>query len=184
MATVRYFWHGLIHRGTAFICLRNSLSPYLLPFTKCLESVVHHQRVHFVDLLYWPPCITDKFISCVVASPSQWFFHFGEEIVIAWTLSGEYGGCSRITHCQRRKRSMTAAGVRLLALLWRMMGFCTTKYRRFLLSQCDYYLFAKVKEPLRGTRYNTRGEIRSIERLIRKISKNGRADGVWRLPNI
>ena len=39
----------------------------------------------FVDVLYWPPYRMDKFISCVVPSPSQWFFHFGKEIVIAWT---------------------------------------------------------------------------------------------------
>ena len=39
----------------------------------------------FVDDPYWSPYITDKFISCVVPGPSQWFFHFGEEIVIAWT---------------------------------------------------------------------------------------------------
>ncbi|KAJ4445762.1 hypothetical protein ANN_12447 [Periplaneta americana] len=36
----------------------------------------------------------DKFISGIVPGPSQWFFHFGEKIVIAWIISGEYGGCS------------------------------------------------------------------------------------------
>ena len=30
----------------------------------------------------------DKFISCVVLGPSQWFFHFGKEIVITWTHIG------------------------------------------------------------------------------------------------
>ena len=39
----------------------------------------------FVDIPYWPPYSTDKFISCVIPGPAQWFFHFGEEIVIAWT---------------------------------------------------------------------------------------------------
>ena len=29
-----------------------------------------------------------KFISCVVPGPLQWFFYFGEEIVIAWTHIG------------------------------------------------------------------------------------------------
>ena len=34
---------------------------------------------------------------------------------------------------------------------------------------------AKVKKPLRGTRYNTRDElIRAIERSIRNINKDGR----------
>ena len=36
----------------------------------------------FVDVPYWPPYSTDKFISCVVPGPSQWLFHFSEEIVI------------------------------------------------------------------------------------------------------
>ena len=40
-------------------------------------------RPFFVDVPYWPLYSTDKFISCVVPGPSQWFFHFGEEIVIA-----------------------------------------------------------------------------------------------------
>ena len=53
------------------------------------------------------------------------------------------------------------------------------------MSPCDYDLFAKVKEPLRGTRYNTRDElIRAIGRSIRNINKDGRADGVRRLLNI
>ena len=50
---------------------------------------------------------------------------------------------------------------------------------------CDYDLFAKMKEPLRGTRHNTRDElIRAIERTIRNINKDGRADGERRLKNI
>ncbi|KAJ4426651.1 hypothetical protein ANN_26449 [Periplaneta americana] len=50
---------------------------------------------------------------------------------------------------------------------------------------CDCDLFAKLKEPLRGTRYNTRDElIRALGRSIRNINKYGRADGVRRLPNI
>ena len=50
----------------------------------------------------------------------------------------------------------------ILALSRRMMEFCSTKCRRFLLSPCDYDLFAKVK----------------------KTTKNGHADGVQCLPNI
>ena len=84
-------------------------------------------------------------------------------------ILGKYGGCSRISHCLQRKRSVTAA-VWLLALLWRMMGLCTTKCHHFLLNPCDYNLFTKVKGPLRGTRYNTRNEfINAIGRSIRNI---------------
>ena len=39
----------------------------------------------FVDVSYWPPYSTDKFVSCVVPGPSQWFSHFNKEIVITWT---------------------------------------------------------------------------------------------------
>ncbi|KAJ4445476.1 hypothetical protein ANN_07284 [Periplaneta americana] len=50
---------------------------------------------------------------------------------------------------------------------------------------CNYDLFTKVKEPLRGTRYNTRDELFcALGRSIRNINKDGRADGVRRLPNI
>ena len=66
-----------------------------------------------------------------------------------------------------------------------MVGFCTTKCSRFLLSPCDYDLFAKVKEPLRVTRYNTRDElICAIGQTIRNINKDGCADGIRCLPNI
>ena len=53
------------------------------------------------------------------------------------------------------------------------------------MSPCDYDLFAKVKESLRGTRYNTRDElIRAIDRSIRNINKDGSADGVRHHPNL
>ncbi|KAJ4435539.1 hypothetical protein ANN_18155 [Periplaneta americana] len=42
--------------------------------------------------------------------------------------------------------------------------------------------FTKVKEPLRGTRYNTKDELtRAIGRSIRNINKDGRANGVRRV---
>ena len=53
------------------------------------------------------------------------------------------------------------------------------------MSPCNYDLFTKVKEPLRGTRYNTIDElIRYIGRSIWNINRYGYADGVRRLPNI
>ena len=52
------------------------------------------------------------------------------------------------------------------------------------MSPCDYDLLVKVKEPLRGTRYNIRDEfIRGIQRSIRNINKDGCADRI-RLPNV
>ena len=120
--------------------------------------------------------------SCIVPGPSQWFFHFDKEIVISWT---HIKWIHWMFHYQRRKRSVRAAAMWLLALSWRMMRFCTTKWRRFLLSPWDYDLFTKVKELLRGTLNNTRDElIRAVGQLIRNINKDGCTDGVRCLPNI
>ena len=54
---------------------------------------------------------------------------FGEEIVLAGLISGEYGECSRIPHAQRRKMSVTAV-VWLLAFSWTLMRFCTSAGNR------------------------------------------------------
>ena len=51
------------------------------------------------------------------------------------------------------------------------------------MSPCDCDLFAKVKELQRGTCYNTKDElIRVIGLSIRNTNKDGRGDGVRRLP--
>jgi hypothetical protein len=53
------------------------------------------------------------------------------------------------------------------------------------MSPCDYDLFTKMKEPLRGIRYNTREAIiRAVGRSLLDINRSGRADGVRRLPQI
>ncbi|KAJ4427216.1 hypothetical protein ANN_24833 [Periplaneta americana] len=81
-------------------------------------------------------------------------------------------------------RSHTTAAVKDLLRRWQWEILEHPQYSPDM-SPCDYDLFTKVKEPLRGTRYNTRDElIRSIGRSIRNINKDGRADGVRRLPNI
>jgi len=41
-----------------------------------------------VDVQQWLPYSTNNRLSCVVTYPSQWFFHFGEKIIIAWTHIG------------------------------------------------------------------------------------------------
>jgi hypothetical protein len=50
---------------------------------------------------------------------------------------------------------------------------------------CDYDLFAKMKEPLRGTRYSTREEIiGAVGRSLLDINRSGHTDGVRRLLKI
>ena len=80
MATVRYFWHDFIHSCVP----SNTLS--ILP--NVWKASYNISATISVDVSYWPPYITDKFISCVVLDSSQWFFHFEEEIVIARTHMG------------------------------------------------------------------------------------------------
>ena len=126
-----------------------------------------------------------KFISSVVLDPSQWFFDIGEEIAIAWPLRRKRRPLvvqnPIIIH--DNARSHTAAVTELLRC-WQWDILEHPPYSPDM-SPCDYDLFAKVKGPLRGTRYNTRDElIRAIGRSIRNINKDGRADGVRRLTNI
>ena len=50
---------------------------------------------------------------------------------------------------------------------------------RPIMSPFDYDLFAKVKEPLRGARYNTRNKLlHAIGRSIRNINIDGLTDGI------
>ena len=77
-----------IHRGTTFIYFEYSISPYLSPFSNVWKASYTISASIFVDVPYWPPYGTDKFISCVIQSSSQWFFSHCEEIVITWTHIG------------------------------------------------------------------------------------------------
>jgi hypothetical protein len=50
---------------------------------------------------------------------------------------------------------------------------------------CNYDLFTRMKEPPRGTRYNTREEIiHAVGRSLLDINRSGCADGVQCLPQI
>ena len=77
-----------IHRGTAFMYLQYSHPLIYHLLSNVWKAQYTISTSIFVHVPYWPPYSTDKFISCVVPGPSQWFFHFGEEIVIAWTHIG------------------------------------------------------------------------------------------------
>ena len=115
---------------------------------------------------------------------SQWFFNFGEETVIARTQekTTTLVGTEPII-LRDNARSHTAAATDLLRR-WQWEILEHPPYSPDM-SPCEYDLFAKVKEPLRGTWYNTIYErIRAIGRSIRNINKDGHADGVRRLPNI
>ena len=88
MVTARYFWHGCIHSGITVMYLQYSrpLIYHLLPNVWKTSYTI--SASNFVDVPYWPPYRTDKFFSCIIPGHLQWFFPFGEEIVIAWTQIG------------------------------------------------------------------------------------------------
>ena len=146
MLTVWYFWHGFIYRGKTFMYLKYSRFPliyHLLPNVWKASCFISASL--FLDVPYWPLYSMDKFISCVIPGPSQWFFHFVRS----------YRNCMDSYHVKMVNvlESPVASGARcpwqqqrtwLLAMLRRMMGFRTTKFRRLLPSPCDYDLFAKV----------------------------------------
>ena len=73
--------------GVQYLCTFNIVAPLthdLLPNVSKMSETI--RAFIFVDVLYWPPYTTDKSISCVIPGSSQWFIHFGEEIVIAGYL--------------------------------------------------------------------------------------------------
>ena len=88
MASALYFWHGFIHRGTALMYLHYNLLPYLSPLPNICKASYTIGASIFVYVPYWLPYSSDKFFSCIVPHLSQWFLHFGEEIIIAWTHIG------------------------------------------------------------------------------------------------
>jgi transposase len=83
-----------------------------------------------------------------------------------------------------KARAHTADSVKELLRIWRWEILEHPPYSPDM-CPCDYDLFAKMKEPLRGTRYNTRDEIiRAVGRSLLDINTSGRADDVRRLPQI
>ena len=66
--------------------IQYSCPPYLL--SNVWKASYSISASIFVRCSIWLLYSTDKFISCVVPSPSQWFFHSGKEITIAWTHIG------------------------------------------------------------------------------------------------
>ena len=80
-----YFWHGFIHRNTTFMYLQYSRPPYLSLLPNVWKASYTTSASIFINVPFWPPYSMDKFISCAIPGPAQWFFHFREEFIIAWT---------------------------------------------------------------------------------------------------
>ena len=138
----------IIHRGTTLMYLQYSCLPCLSPFAKCLEGVYTISASIFVDVPYRPPYSTDKFISCGVPGPSQWFFHFGtgrscsttfvqdKTIILDGTEPHHFSGQSKESH-----RCCCHGPIRHWQ--WEIL-----EHQPYFpdLSQFDYDFFAKVKK--------------------------------------
>jgi hypothetical protein len=75
----------LLREVITFAFLQYNHPPCVPPSVKVLEGIIHHQRVSSVDVQQWPPYSMNNLLSCAITCPSQWLFHFGEEIMIART---------------------------------------------------------------------------------------------------
>ena len=170
----RYWFFGavapriyfIIHRGTTFMYLQYSrpLIYHLLPNVwkakyTTIASIFVHVRTD---------CSTAGTSSSLVLYrvPRSGFFHFGQYVEIAWTQV-----IQNLIILHDKARCHTAADVTDLLRCWQGEILEHPPYSPDM-SPCDYYLFAKVKEPLRETRHNTRDElIRTIGRSIRNSTK-------------
>ena len=172
----RYFCHSFIRKGTIVMYLEYScpLIYHLVPNIWMASYTVSASI--FVEEPHWPNYSTDKSISSVVPGPS----HF---VLSLWRRHR-----NRMDSEQRplvvqnpiilrdNARSHTAAITDLLRC-WQWEILEHPLYSPNM-RPWDYDLFAKVKESLWGTWYNTRDElIHTIGWSIR-INKDGRADGV------
>ena len=119
------------------LCTFSIIVPrYLSAFAKCLEGVVHHQRVN----LCWCPVLTAIYhglvhLLCWTGSLTV-VLSLWRRDRIRMDSSGEFGGCSRIFHCQSCKSS--SAAMWLLAFPWRITRCCITKCRLSFLGPCEY----------------------------------------------
>ena len=60
MATVRYFWHGFIHRGLTFMYLQDIRAPLIYHISPDFWKTSYTISAFIiVDVPYWPPYITD-----------------------------------------------------------------------------------------------------------------------------
>ena len=69
---MKLYWKETIHNRA---CVEEAVvAPYLSPFAKCLEGIVNHSPSIFVDVSYWPPYNTNKFMPYVYRVPRSCSF--------------------------------------------------------------------------------------------------------------
>ncbi|GBM03222.1 hypothetical protein AVEN_142522-1 [Araneus ventricosus] len=65
---------------------------HLLPNDRKASCTIN--RSYSVDVPQQSPDSMDDLLPTVEKDPLEWFFDFGEGIIVRRTLIGEYGGCS------------------------------------------------------------------------------------------
>ena len=139
----------------------------------------------FVNVPYWPPYNTYKFISCVVPGPSQWFLHFGEEIVTAWTqektttLDGIEPHHSS-WQCKESHRCCCHGPLAPLAMGDSGTSTVLTRYESMQLRSLPQSERTTARDPVQHKKWT----YLCYRAWIRSINKDGCADGVRRLANI
>jgi hypothetical protein len=136
-----------------------------------------------VDVQQWPPYSANNLHSYVVTCPSPWFFHLGEEIIIARTYRASIVDTpvSIILHDNARARTADAVKDPLRRWRWEIQEH--PPYSPDM-SPCDYDLFGKMEETLWETRYSTRVEIiRAVGRSLLDMRGDGRYS-MWGSPSV
>ena len=183
MATVRYFWHGFIHRGTTFMYLQYSRPLIYHIFLNVWNTSYTISASIFVDVPCWPSYSTDKLISCIVPGSSQWFFHFAEELVISWTHIGWVLWIFQNLPLPAAQQVRDSSGVTPCIVMTNdgvlyQVPFSPESMRLRSLRQSE------KKNTARDPVQQKRRTYHAIGRSIRNINKDGRTNGVRRLPNI
>ena len=86
IASVRYFWHGYIHRCTTFMYLQYNRPPLFITFCQMFgRRRTPSARPSLMFRIDRPMDRISSSLGLYVPGLSLWLFHYGEDIVIAWT---------------------------------------------------------------------------------------------------
>jgi hypothetical protein len=140
-----------------------------------------------VDVQQWPPYSMNNLHSRVVTFSSQ-RCRLLEFPASSSSSSTQEKGTTLVGNepiiLQDNGGAHTANAVKDLRRCWR---WAILEHPPYLpnVSECDYDLFADIREPLRGTRYSTREEIiRALERSLLDMNRSAHADCIQPLAQI
>ena len=186
MATVRYFWHGFIHKGTTFMYLQYSRSPLFITFCQMFGKR-HTPSAHSSLWMFRTDSLIARISSSLVLYrvPRSTSFTLANRSQSSsaqekTTILGGTESYHSSWKCKYLHRCCCHGPLVPLATGHSGTSTLLTRYRSMWLRS-----FRQSERTTARTRYNTRDElIHAIGWSIRNINKDGRADGVRCLPNI